>query len=404
MSDAVSESPRRLYLDNAATTFPKPRGVAEAFAHYFSELGSSPGRGAYAESVEAARLMNDCRRAVCKLFHGTSPEHVIFTLNCSDALNIAIKGLIDPAKTTAGARPHAICTDLDHNSILRPLNTMLDRGWIDVTRVPVDPVTGRVDPADIRAAVRRETRIIAVTHASNVTGTVQPIREIGRLARECAVPFVVDAAQSAGHVPIDVQADCIDLLAAPGHKFLMGPLGTGVLYLRPGMEKIVRPLREGGTGSVSENDRQPELMPDKYECGSHNAPGIMALLAGVNWVLAQGVEKLHQHDTDLVRTFLDNIAGCDALTYYGPRGVAHRIGVFSVRVPGLAPHELSAVLEAEYGILTRSGLHCAPHAHATIGTLEGGGATRLSFGPFLSRQDVKFVADSLTSVALQSVR
>lgn len=393
-------NPRRLYLDNAATTFPKPRGVVEAFGRYYSELGASPGRGGYAESVEAGRLMGECRRAILRLIGGQGGgEHVVFTLNCSDALNIAIKGLVHPERGG-----HAVCTDLDHNSILRPLNSLADRGVIEVTRVRVDPATGLVDPDDIRKAVRPDTRLIAMTHASNVTGTVQPLREVGKVAREMAVPFVVDAAQSVGHVPIDVVADCVDLLAAPGHKFLMGPLGTGFLYLRPGMEKLVRPYREGGTGSVSEHDRQPDFLPDKYESGSHNAPGIVSLLEGVKWVLAQGVDKLHARDTDLVRTFLDNIARCEGLTYFGPRGVKDRIGVFSVRVEGYEPHELSTVLETQYGLLTRSGLHCAPHAHGTIGTLDRGGTTRLSFGPFLSPQDVKYAADALAEVALAAVQ
>jgi cysteine desulfurase family protein len=398
----MSEHARRLYLDNAATSFPKPAATLEAMRRYFDELGASPGRGGYEESVEAGRLMTECRRAIATLLQAKCPpEHVVFTLNCSDALNLALRGLLAGYGSKPGA--HAICTDLDHNSILRPLNAMADCGHIELTRVRVDPVTGLVDPADIRKAIRPSTRVIAMTHASNVTGTVQPLREVGRVARECAVPFVVDAAQSCGHVPIDVEKDCVDLLAAPGHKFLMGPLGTGFLYLRPGMEKIVHPIREGGTGSVSENDRQPEFLPDKYEAGSHNAPGVIGLLGGVRWVLGQTVEKLHAHDQGLVRTFLDGVSGCEGIEYFGPRGVANRIGVFSVRVAGYEPQELSAALESSFGILTRSGLHCAPHAHGTIGTISRGGTTRFSFGPFLQPQDVKFAADALADIAMSMV-
>lgn len=397
----TSAAPRRLYLDNAATSFPKPRATTDAMTAYFRDLGASPGRGGYAESLEAGRLMTECRRAISKLIHSAaSPEHIVFGLNCSDALNLAIHGLLDHLPTSSSA--HAICTDLDHNSILRPLNTLADQHRIELTRVPVDPITGLVDPADIRRAVRPDTKLIAITHASNVTGTVQPLRHIGQIARECAVPFVVDAAQSIGHLPIDVDADCIDLLAAPGHKFLMGPLGTGFLYLRPGMEKMLRPHRQGGTGSVSEHDRQPDFLPDKYEPGSHNAPGIIGLLAGVQWVLSQGIEKLHAHDQALTRTFLDDLSSIEGLTYYGPQGVAHRIGVFSVRIEGLQPHELSSILESHFGLLTRSGLHCAPHAHRTIGTATTGGTTRLSFGPFLTPQDTKYAADALAEVATTS--
>ncbi|HWE96950.1 MAG TPA: aminotransferase class V-fold PLP-dependent enzyme [Tepidisphaeraceae bacterium] len=386
--------PRRLYLDNAATSRPKPKAVYDAMARYATELGASAGRGAYAEAVETGELMNECRRRLNRLFHGERAEHFVFALNCSDALNLAIKGLIDPYE-----KGHAICTHIDHNSILRPLRAMEERGWIGTTRVRVDGMTGIVDPEEIRRAIRPDTRLIAITHVSNVTGTIQPIREIGRIAREAGVPFIVDAAQSAGHVPIDVQANGIDLLAAPGHKGLLGPLGTGFLYIRPGVEKILATIREGGTGSVSELDRQPDFMPDKYEPGSHNAVGIIGLSEGVNWILGQTVQKLHEHDRELVGTFLEGIGDIEGLTYYGPRGVKDRVGVFSIRVEGYDPHELSSALESSFGILTRSGIHCAPLAHEAIGTAALGGTTRLSFGPFLSMQDVSFATDAVAEIA-----
>jgi len=391
-------SPRRLYLDNAATSFPKPREVFEAMQHYAAELGASAGRGAYREATETGARIAECRRRLNKLFHGERAEHFIFALNCSDALNLAIKGLLD----SAGG--HAICTHIDHNSILRPLRALEDRGAIAQTRIEVDPTTGLVDPDEIRRAIRSDTRLIAITHVSNVTGTVQPIREIGKIARSAGVPFIVDAAQSAGHLAIDVQADLIDLLAAPGHKGLLGPLGTGFLYIRPGIEKVLGTTREGGTGSVSEEDRQPAFMPDKYESGSHNAIGIIGLSQGVQWVLDQTIEKLAASEMDLVRTFLDGMADVDGLHFFGPRGVKDRAGVFSVRVDGFEPQELSAALEASFGILTRSGLHCAPLAHQAIGTAHLGGTTRLSFGPFLSPQDVNFAADALADLALSQAR
>jgi cysteine desulfurase family protein len=383
-----------LYLDNAATSRPKPKSVHEAMARYAAELGASAGRGAYAEAVETGELIVECRRRLNRLFHGQRAEHFVFTLNCSGALNMAIRGLVDPY-----LKGHAICTHIDHNSILRPIGAMQDRGWISATRVAVDGTTGLVDPADIRRALRPDTRFIAVTHASNVTGTIQPIREIGQIAREAEIPFIVDAAQSAGHVPIDVQADGIDLLAVPGHKGLLGPLGTGFLYIRPGIEKKLATIKEGGTGSVSELDRQPDFMPDKYEPGSHNAIGIVGLSEGVRWIMEQTVEKLHAHDLELIGTFLDGIADVEGITYYGPRGVKNRVGVFSVRVEGYEPHELSAVLESSFGVLTRSGIHCAPLAHAAIGTAALGGTTRFSFGPFLSAQDVSYATDALSEIA-----
>lgn len=392
----------RLYIDNAATSFPKPPGVGQAMIHYAQELGASAGRGAYHEAVATGAIIRECRELLNTFFNGQDPNQFVFTLNCTDALNIAIKGLIDPTKCDTH-RPHVICTAIDHNSILRPINAMRDRGWVDVTVVPVDPRTGLVDPGDIRKAIRKRTRFIAATHGSNVTGTIQPIRVIGQIAREHAVPFIVDAAQSAGHVPLDVQADCIDLLAAPGHKALMGPSGTGLLYLRPGMEKMVATLREGGTGSISEHAIQPTFMPDKYEAGSHNAIGIAGLGAGLKWLLDQTIQKIHADEQTLVRTFIDGVSRIDGLTYYGPPGVKDRIGVFSVRVEGYEPVELAKALEHDFGILTRPGLHCAPHIHETIGTATQGGTTRLSFGPFLSVQDIQYATDALAQIAARSL-
>jgi cysteine desulfurase family protein len=389
---------RRLYLDNAATSFPKPPQVLEAMVRYATDLGASAGRGAYREALETGALLAECRQRLNTLFNGENPNHFVFTLNCSDALNLAIKGLIDPEK-----RGHAICAKIDHNSILRPLSAMAERGWIQQTRIEIDPVSGLVDPASIAKAIRRETRLIAITQASNVTGTIQPIRQIGRIAREHNIPFIVDAAQSAGHVPIDVQADNVDLLAAPGHKALMGPLGTGFLYVRPSIEKILRPIKEGGTGSLSEQPRQPDFLPDKYEPGSHNAIGLMGLSEGVNWILNRGIKSIAEHQVELMQTFIDGVSGVEGLTFFGPRGVKDRVGVFSVRVDGLDPHELASVLETNYGILTRAGIHCAPLAHEAIGTSVGGGTTRLSFGAFVSAQDVAFAAGALGEIA-QKIR
>jgi cysteine desulfurase family protein len=385
-------------MDNAATSFPKPEAVLAAMRDYATELGASAGRGVYAEAIETGKLISLCRSRLNSLFNGEDENHFIFTLHCTDALNLAIHGLIQGSKRSD---LHCICTKIDHNSILRPLNSLADSGAIEQTRVPIDPQTGLVDPDDIRRAIKANTAFIALTHASNVTGTVQPIRAIGQIAREHGVPLIVDAAQSAGHLPIDVQGDHIDLLAAPGHKGLLGPLGTGFLYIRPGLEKFLAPTRQGGTGSVSEHDRQPDFLPDKYEPGSHNAIGIAGLSAGVAWVLDRGIDNIHAHEQDLIRTFLDGVTGIEGLTYFGPHGVRHRTGVFSVRIEALSPMDLAAALENDFGILTRPGLHCAPLIHEALGTTPQGGTTRLSFGPFLTKQDVKFATDALAQIAQQ---
>jgi len=388
---------RRIYLDNAATSFPKPPAVLEAMQRYATELGASPGRGAYTEAREAGELLTACRQRINTLIHGESPDHVVFTLNCSDALNHAIRGRawFDTSKPR-----HLITTHLDHNSVLRPFNALCRHRDITQTRVGCDPVTGLVDPDDIRAAIRPQTALIAVVHGSNVTGTLQPVREIGRIARERDIPFLVDAAQTCGHVPIDVQADGIDLLAAPGHKGLLGPLGTGFLYIRPGVEKGLTTIREGGTGSVSEHDTQPDFMPDRFEPGSHNAIGVAGLSAGVAWVLERGVDDLWAHERELIAAATEALSDVEGLTLYGPPGVDDRCGVFSVRVDGYDdPVDLADALEREHGVLTRAGIHCAPLAHRLIGTADLGGTTRLSVGPFTKADDLRHACEALAALA-----
>lgn len=391
---------RRLYLDNAATSFPKPPAVHQAMMHYATELGASPGRGSYAEAREAGRLMTQCRQRICQLINGKDPNHLVFTLNTTDALNLAIRSIVRPGD-------HVITTWMDHNSILRPYNALVDQINLTQTRVAVDPHTGVVDPADIAKAITPRTRLISVVHGSNVTGTLQPIREIGKIARAHDIPLLVDAAQTIGHLPIDVEADFIDLLAFPGHKGLLGPLGTGGLYIRPGLEKRMRTVREGGTGSISEHDVQPDFMPDRFEAGSHNAIGIIGLSEGVQYILDQGIAKLWEHEQNLIRVMLDGLTDTGpipGLTLLGPQGIKHRCGVFSVRIEGYdQPQTLSDVLERDYGILSRSGIHCAPLAHQTFSTHALGGTTRLSFGPFVTKQDVKYACDALGMIAQQAM-
>jgi len=294
---------QRIYLDNAATSFPKPEAVHDSMSSYARTLGASPGRGAYRESREASRLLHTCRERIAELINLPVPENVVFTLNTSDALNLGIRGALAPhihAHRTGGApRPHVITTWMDHNSVLRPLNELASRGEIEQTRIECDPITGLVDPRAIASAMRAETALVAVVHASNVSGTVQPIAEIGTLCKARNTLLLVDAAQSLGHMRVDMRAMGIDLLAAPGHKGLLGPLGTGFLAIREGVEDLLWTVREGGTGSVSERDTQPTTMPDRFEPGSHNAIGIVGLSQGVKWILDKSVEKLWQHQHKL---------------------------------------------------------------------------------------------------------
>lgn len=385
----------RIYLDNAATSFPKPDGVRDATLHYWNDIGASAGRGAYREAIETGRLIHHCRSDIARMINAERSESIVFGMNCSDGLSLAIKGLLK-------AGDHAVTTWMDHNSVLRPLNALREQIGLEVTFVECDPRSSLVDPEDILAALRPNTRLIAVVHGSNVSGSVQPIRQVGAIARQHEIPFLVDAAQTCGHFPIDVQTDLVDLLAAPGHKGCLGPLGTGFLYIRSGIERMLQPLREGGTGSVSEQAVQPEFMPDRYESGSHNAIGLVGLGAGVRWVLDRGVSSLREHELQLCRAFLDASRGIEGLTVYGPTNLEDRVGVFSVRLEGYAPAELSAALETHFGILTRSGLHCAPMAHQTIGTYDAGGTTRFSFGPFITVEDVGHAVSALGELASEA--
>lgn len=386
-----ASSPRR-YFDNAATTFPKPPGVSDAVREYMERIGASAGRGAYREALESARLLEECREAL-RQFFGCAPEDVVaFTLNGTDALNMAIKGVVQPGD-------HVVVTALEHNSVLRPLGALRDAGGVTYTIVQVDPTTTRLDPGNLQAEIRENTSLVVVNHVSNVTGVLQPLAEIAEICREAEIPLLVDGAQSAGHLPIDFAALGLDMLACPGHKGLLGPLGTGMLVMRAEVAEWLRTYREGGTGSESESPYQPESFPDKFESGSHNASGLAGLLVALRWLQEQGLSRIREHEQTLCWRMMGKLDRVPGLRWFGPRRAEERIGVFSIRLDGVEPAELSDLLETRFGILSRSGLHCAPLAHETLGTLETGGTTRLSLGPFLQEADIDAVGEALTSIA-----
>jgi cysteine desulfurase family protein len=384
----------RIYMDNAATSFPKPPAVLEAMVNFARHCGASAGRGAYAEAKGCEQMLSACRQRVARLIHAESPQRIVFAMNCSEALIIAIRGLLN----TAPRGSEAVALAMEHNSVLRPLNALAEQTGLVPRIIPCDGRTGLVDPDDVRRAITPKTRLVACQHASNVTGTLQPVAAVAALAREAGVPCLVDAAQSAGHVPIDVQAWGADFVAFPGHKGLLGPLGTGVLYVRPGAEKHLPTMKEGGTGTISEQPVQPASMPDKYEIGSHNAIGLAGLSEGAAWLLARGVDQLHAHQRRLCGLFLEQVGGVEHLTVYGPTNLDDRMGVFSVNIAGWAPSDLAAAMEADFGILTRSGVHCAPLAHRTIGT-HPAGTCRFSFGPFTTEEHVRKAAAALATIA-----
>ncbi len=391
-------SGKRVYMDNAATSFPKPPEVTEAMVRFARECGASAGRGAYAEAKSCGEIIITCRRRVAELIHAEGPERIVFTMNCTEALAVGIRGLLNTAE-----KAHAITTVMDHNSVLRPLHALAEQTGLEITFVAAEARTGLFDPDDVRKAIRPNTALISVVHVSNVTGSLQPVGEVAAIARRAGVPCLIDSAQAVGHVPIDVQARGAEMVAFPGPKGALGPLGTGVLYVRPGFEEKLATMKEGGTGTISERPVQPPTMPDKYEVGSHNAIGIAGLSEGVAWLLRRGVENARQHDRKLCQAFLAGTDGVQGLTVYGPREVADRTGVFSVNVAGYEPYELAGELESRFGILTRPGIHCAPFAHKTMGTLPAG-TCRLSFGLFTTPEDVGYAASALRELASVTTR
>lgn len=380
----------RIYLDNAATSHPKPESVYAAVDYYNRSLGAAAGRGGYRTAVEVDAVLRTCRKRAASLLGAESPERVAFAFNATDALNMALHGLLETGD-------HVVTTAAEHNSVLRPLGGLVDRRGIELSVVPVD-AAGRVDPAAVRDALRHNTRLVVVQHASNVTGCVQPIEDIGSDAHQAGALVLVDAAQTAGHLAIDLADWPVDLLACAGHKGLLGPLGTGLLYVRPGLEDQLNGLRQGGTGSFSEQDRQPETMPDRLEAGNPNAPGLFGLEAGLEWLEERGVETIAAAEASLVERLLAGLEPLENISLVGPGPDSPRVGVVSLVSESLEPHELATVLDESFGIQARAGLHCAPGVHRAAGTFESGGTLRLSVGPFTTDTQIDAACEAIAAV------
>ena len=383
--------PARIYLDNAATSWPKPAEVYAAVDHWQRENGAPAGRGHYDSAAETDGLVLDARRAVAELLGASDPNQVVFTLNGTDALHLAIQGLIRPGD-------HVVTTVVEHNSVLRPLRQLADGRGVAVAHVGCD-ADGVVSANDVIAALNSKTKFVVVSHASNVTGALQPIAEIGAELRRRDVTFVVDAAQTLGELPFTVDELWCDLLAAPGHKGLLGPLGTGVLYVRPGVENRLMSIRTGGTGSQSSSTLQPKAMPDKFEAGNLNVPGIVGLGAGVRWLLARGVSSLREHALRRMERLTAGLAELAGVRLFGPREVSRRVGVVSLSIDGYDPQEAAAVLAGGFGIESRAGLQCAPLMHKALGTDAAGGTLRLSVGPFTTDTHIAAALEALRSLA-----
>lgn len=384
--------PERVYLDNAATSWPKPEAVYRAVETCMRDVGAAAGRGSYRDAITAGEIVEDARRAIAALLGARQPKQIVFTANGTDSLNTAIHGVL-------GHRPgHVITTVVEHNSVLRPLRMLERSGQIEVTRVGCDS-TGVVDPDDIRRAVHSHTKLVVLTHASNVTGALQPAAEVARIAREAGVLFLLDAAQTVGDLPLEVEQLGVDLLAAPGHKGLLGPLGTGILYLREGVERHVDSLRQGGTGSHSEDDSQPETMPDKYESGNLNVPGLAGLAAGAKWLMSKGLNAVRQHVLAASERLRSGLAEIDGVRVHGPTAAEARVGIVSITLEGLDPQELAATLDSAYRVQVRSGLHCAPLMHRALGTLDKGGTVRFSLGALSALTDAHTAVMAVSEIA-----
>lgn len=368
-----------IYLDNAATSWPKPPEVINAMSDFLERAGGNPGRSGHRLSIAAGRIVYDARELIAALFNAPDPLRVILTSNATHAINIALRGLLRPGD-------RVVTTSVEHNAVMRPLRA-LEREGAHLLVLPCAP-DGSLDPAHARNMVEPGTRLVVVTHASNVTGTLLPVAEMAEISHRAGAMLLVDAAQTAGVVPIDMRAMGIDLLAFAGHKGLLGPPGTGGLVLGEGVDPAeVEPLMRGGTGSYSEFEEQPEKLPDKFECGTPNGVGIAGLGAGARFVMARGVEAIRAHEVELTRALVEGLAAIPGVKLYGPSDPTERTAVVSFTAAGLRVSDIGFRLDEEFGVLCRVGLHCAPAAHRTIGS-HPKGTVRLAPGVFTTLEDV----------------
>jgi len=386
-------SPKKvIYFDNAATSFPKPQPVIDAVMEYMTAIGANPGRSGHQLSVNAGEVVFLARQAIASLLSVRNPMRVIFCLNATEALNLAISGL-----TNTG--DHVITTSMEHNSSIRPLKELERSGKITLTIVPCSR-NGVVEIDELEKHVTASTRIMVINHASNVTGTVQPLRTIGALCRQKNIILIADCAQSAGIIPLDIQQDNIDLLAFSGHKGLYGPTGTGGLVMADDFDfSRMRPLKYGGTGSASDKVYQPAFIPDKYESGTLNVAGLSGLYAGILHVTSRpdGIHGVHAGKKALVRYFLDRAKSIPGFTGYVPAELIET-GVVSFNIEGIEPSTVVQILAEDYTILARPGLHCSPLAHQTIGTFPRG-TVRFSFGLFNTEDQIDTAIRALNKIS-----
>jgi cysteine desulfurase family protein len=378
------------YFDNAATTWPKPPEVAAAMVHFLEGVGANPGRAAHRRAIESGRIVYEAREAVAELFNVPNPLRIVFGANVTEALNLALCGYLRPGD-------HVVTSGMEHNSVMRPLR-WLERQGVALTVVACSSA-GFLDPADVEAAIRSNTVMVALNHASNVTGTLLPVAEVGRIARQHDLLLLVDAAQTGGAYPIDIQAGGVDLLGFTGHKSLFGPMGTGGLVIGERVDvKRLRPLKRGGTGSNSELEKQPTFLPDMCESGTPNAVGLAGLNAGVRWVLRRGVEQIRAHEVVMTQRLIDGLSGIPEVTVFGGLDAHCQTATVAFNVAGMAPSQVGLRLDEEYGIMCRVGLHCAPAAHKTIGTFPEG-TVRFGLSAFNTLDEVDQAVEAVCQIA-----
>ena len=374
-----------IYLDNASTTFPKAPNVASAMADYITNRGININRGSYALAYDVEDIIYTTRQRLHTLFNGHDPAHVIFTQNVTMSLNMVIKGLLK-------AGDHVLVSSMEHNAVMRPLTQLLDKG-ITFDTIPCDS-TGSIQMESIEPLIRPNTVALIINHASNVCGTIQPLESIGPICKAHNLQFIVDAAQTAGVIPIDVKACHIDALCFTGHKGLLGPQGIGGIILTKEMAQTLTPLIAGGTGSFSHLETLPTHMPDAFESGTLNLPGIIGLNEGLNYIESQGMENIHNHELVLTQSFLEGLQSIDRINIVGKQNIQDRTAVVSITIDGMDPANIAYELESTYHIMTRVGLHCAPRAHQTLGTYPEG-TVRFSFGYANTHKDVESALSAL---------
>lgn len=378
-----------IYLDSGATTFPKPEEVYLQMDRFYREYGVNPGRSGYDMCMVAGSIIEETRKLLTKFFNGTDYNRLIFSLNATDALNLAIFGLLKEGD-------HAITTTIEHNSVLRPLYHLSQHNGVEVDHIPFD-ANGFVHAEDFARKMKKNTRLVVVNHGSNVIGTVQPVKEIGALCRERGIPFLIDSSQTAGKIPVDMEELNVDVVAFTGHKSLMGPMGTGGLYVREGIE--IRHTRAGGTGVRSAERAHLDEYPYRLEYGTGNLPGIAGLNAGVKWIEAQGVKNIHEREAKLLKKLRDGLREIDGVIMYCQDDLTNHIAVLAFNIEGIEAADTGTMLDVDHNIACRTGLHCAPLVHEGIGTDKIHGAVRFGIGPFNTEEEIATAIEAVREVA-----